>query len=116
MLPTARLPLIHLDAHGFEDWPLREELTAVTDGVVCVDDFDIGVPGYAYDTYDGVVCGPEVIKALDLDPVAAYVNSTDNVYGYPCLQTGRRGGRAYLVLGDLPDLLRHRRYFSPRSW
>ncbi|MFE0514848.1 hypothetical protein [Streptomyces sp. NPDC058964] len=113
VLAGAERPLIHLDAHGFEDWPLREELTAVKNGVVCVDDFDIGAPGWSYDTYGGVACGPGLIRALDLNLAGAYVNSTENVYGYPCLQPGRRAGRAYLVLGDLPDLLRHRKYFSP---
>jgi hypothetical protein len=113
VLPGAERPLLYLDAHGYEDWPLRGELAEVGDGVVCVDDFDIGVPGYGYDTYGGVTCGPELISGLGLDITACYVNSTENVYGFPCLQNGRRAGRAYLVIGDLPDLLSRRRFFRP---
>ncbi|MFI9597875.1 hypothetical protein [Nonomuraea sp. NPDC052265] len=109
-----RQPLFFLDAHWGEDWPLRRELAAVARGVVLIHDFDVGHPRFAYDTYDGLVCGPQVL-ALMLEPPPMYFTPDPNAaWPLPCLQVGRRAGVGVVPFGldpgplyDHPALLRH---------
>lgn len=102
-------PLFFLDAHWNSDWPLHDELSLITHGIVVIDDFDIGDPAFGFDEYHGVRCGPEMLFARCLDEVV-YVNGPDEVFPLPCLQLGRRAGRGYLVRAA-PDLLASSRYF-----
>ena len=80
-------------------WPLIEELKAIERGVVCIDDFDIGHPRFAYDTWRGVACGPQLLSRVG-DRVSEYwILDPEADLPFPCLQTGRRGGKAWLVMG-----------------
>lgn len=92
-------PFFYLDAHSEESWPLIEELKAIERGVVCIDDFDIGHPRFAYDTWRGVACGPQLLSRVG-DRVSEYwILGPEADLPFPCLQTGRRGGKAWLVMG-----------------
>lgn len=92
-------PLFYLDAHWGPDWPLARELSAASAGVVLIHDFDIGHPRFAFDVYDGVVCGPQILADL-LDPPRVYFTpDPDASHPLPCLQTGRRAGVAVLPIG-----------------
>jgi hypothetical protein len=109
-----RRPIYFLDAHWYEEWPLARELESIQRGVVVVDDFDIGNPRYGYDEYKGVRCGPDMLrKHAERIPVF-YVNNPGAPFEYPCLQTGRLGGRAYFQVDLGIDYLRGSRYFTPR--
>ena len=57
-------PFFYLDAHWYDQWPLVKEIEAIRRGVVCVDDFDIGHPRFAYDIYNDVPCGPVYLHAF----------------------------------------------------
>lgn len=101
-------PFFYLDAHGNSDWPLFRELAVIRSGVICIDDFDIGHQRFAFDSYDGIDCGPDILPDhlrsltgyFTLNPVAAFP--------YPCLQIGRRGGKAFFILGkDVSGLMLH---------
>jgi hypothetical protein len=94
-------PLFYLDAHWRRPWPLRGELTAVQHGagVVMVDDFDIGHPRFAFDEYDGIRCGADVLAGLPTPITSYWTNDPDADYPLPCLQVGRRSGVAVLPIG-----------------
>jgi hypothetical protein len=92
-------PLVYLDAHWQEAWPLVSELQSVTRGVVCVDDFDIGHPRFGFDVYGGVACDAQLIKSALPTLAELYVGNPLADYPLPCLQVGRRAGRAYLLRG-----------------
>lgn len=109
-------PIFYLDAHWYEEWPLHRELDLIRRGIVIVDDFDIGDPRFGFDSYHGEPCGPELLsKALSGRVTRFYTNNPDASFPLPCLQTGRRAGRAYVVLPPLEDKLRMSRYFIPRE-
>ncbi|MGN5633252.1 hypothetical protein [Streptomyces sp. AC154] len=95
-------PLVFLDAHWRVEWPLRTELSAVERGVVVVDDFDIGHPRFGYDHYQGVLCGPELIRNTLKSVTRMHIGNPLADYPLPCLQVGRRSGTGYL-LRDLSD-------------
>jgi hypothetical protein len=108
-------PLLYLDAHWGPDWPLARELAAITSGVAVIHDFDIGHPRFGYDTYDGVVCGPQVLAAMAAPPPLYFIPDPDAELPLPCLQTGRRAGVAVVPFGvdtqpllGMPGLLAHR--------
>jgi predicted O-methyltransferase YrrM len=93
-----RRPLFFLDAHGGAGgWPLRRELEAITAGIVVIHDFDIGHPRFAYDTYDGIVCGPALLAQIDL-PSLYFTPDPAARFPLPCLQTGRRSGIGILAI------------------
>ncbi|MGA5822163.1 hypothetical protein ACPC54_30390 [Kitasatospora sp. NPDC094028] len=97
-------PLVYLDAHWGKNWPLVAELRAVQRGVIAVDDFNIGHPRFGYDTYDGVDCGPALVRAARRDVSEMYVSDPYGSYPLPCLQVGRRRGVGYIA-ADLPATL-----------
>lgn len=114
-----RCPLYYLDAHWYEDWPLQREIELIERGVVCVDDFNIGHPGFGYDSYNGVDCGPAFLSRFADRIPHYYTNNPEAVHELPCQQQGRRGGKAYFTLGLEQDAMRHHRYFrrfdTPRA-
>jgi hypothetical protein len=109
-------PFYYLDAHWYEDWPLKGELELIERGVVMIDDFDIGHPRFGFDEYGGLRCGPEILKPFAARVPRFYVNNPEGQYELPCLQIGRRGGKAYFTVGFETDhLAANPRYFLPRS-
>lgn len=110
-------PIFYLDAHWYEEWPLQRELDLIQRGIVIVDDFDIGHPRFGFDSYEGVACDPALLsKSLATRGISRfYTNNPDASFPFPCLQTGRRAGRAYVVLPPLEDKLGMSRYFLPRE-
>ena len=105
-----RCPLYYLDAHWYEDWPLERELGLIDNGVVCVDDFNIGHPRFGYDKYGEIECGPQMLSRFADKIPHYYTNNPEAQHELPCLQTGRRGGKAYFAIGQ-HDHLKHHRYF-----
>ncbi|WP_199826916.1 hypothetical protein [Streptomyces sp. WM6378] len=101
LLSGLERPLVFLDAHWGPDWPLRAELTALKGvrALVIVDDFRIGHPRFGYDTYDGMVCGPELVADALPGLGRMFVGDVEADYPLPCLQTGRRSGSGTIVLG-----------------
>lgn len=101
-------PLYFLDAHWDPQWPLLQELDAIQRGLVVIHDFDIGHPRFAYDTYDGVVCGPELLAAMASPPPMYFTPDPMAPWPVPCLQTGRRAGVGLVAIGlDPAPLERH---------
>jgi hypothetical protein len=105
-------PILLLDAHWEQQWPLVRELDAVTAGVVLVDDFDIGHPRFGFDSYDGLVCGPQVLAAMKDPPGMYWTPDPDEDFPLPCLQVGRRAGVGIVAIGvgtgpleDHPNLI-----------
>jgi predicted O-methyltransferase YrrM len=107
--------LFFLDAHWAEQWPLARELSAIRRGIAVVHDFDIGHPRFDYDEYDGVRCGPDLLKQLSNMPDAFFTPDPDAAdYPIPCLQVGRRAGVGIVPIGvghgpldENPHLTRH---------
>lgn len=110
-----RCPFFYLDAHWYEDWPLERELSLIERGIVMVDDFDIGYPGFGFDEYNGVRCGPEMLVRFRDKIPRYYTNNPGAFYEFPCLQNGRRGGKAYFPVAQARDYLAYCRYFLPRD-
>lgn len=99
-------PLIYLDAHWGETWPLRDELNATGRAIVVIDDFDIGHERFGFDHYDGAVCGPQMVHDCLPTLPRLWVGNPYAPYPLPCLQTGRRSGTGFLPLGLDPTPLR----------
>ncbi|MEU0030837.1 hypothetical protein [Streptomyces sp. NPDC006335] len=106
MIAGMRRPFVYLDAHWYDVWPLQQELSVLEHAVVAIDDFDIGHPRFSFDAYDGVRCGPELVAEALPDQRDIYVGDPEAVYPYPCLQTGRRSGTAFLLRDLEPAALR----------
>ncbi|MGW2541299.1 ATP-binding protein [Kitasatospora sp. NPDC001574] len=113
LLEGLRRPLLYLDAHWGEDWPLSRELAAVGSAVVAVDDFDIGHGRFGFDTYDGTACGPALVSQALPQLEHLYVGDPEAHYPLPCLQTGRRSGTGYLALGLDQSLIGASPMFRP---
>lgn len=107
-------PFFYLDAHWYDEWPLERELTLIETGVVMIDDFDIGHPRFGFDEYNGLRCGPEMLERFREKIPYYYTNNPNAMHELPCLQTGRRGGKAYFTLNQQRDYLRFCRYFLRR--
>lgn len=110
-----RCPLFYLDAHWYKAWPLQRELALIDNGVVCIDDFNIGDPAFGFDAYDGVECGPAILTPFRDKIPYFYVNNSKALHELPCQQQGRRGGKAYFHVGPYTDHMRHHRYFERRE-
>ncbi len=109
-------PIFYLDAHWYEQWPLERELATIRTGIAIVDDFDIGHPAFGFDSYNGDTCGPGLLSRLLTGRVDSYLtNNPGASYPFPCLQTGRRAGRAYVVLPPLENRLTLSRWFVSRN-
>jgi len=109
---TFARPFLYLDAHWLQHWPLLDELRRVRTGVVCIDDFDIGLPRFAFDHYDGVTCGPALVAQARPDLRHYFAGNPHTDYPYPCLQVGRRAGRGYLAIGLSPAPLQTSQMFT----
>ncbi|WP_128433745.1 hypothetical protein [Streptomyces cyaneus] len=92
-------PLVYLDAHWYEHWPIREEMTLIGTGIVAIDDFDIGHPRFSFDEYDGIRLDAGLVAQVLPEHDELFVGDPEADYPFPCLQTGRRSGTAYLVRG-----------------
>jgi hypothetical protein len=112
-LGAAKTPLIYLDAHWRDEWPLASELSSVDRGIVIVDDFDIGIPRFGFDTYGGIACGLEYIaKFLPRSITSVFFSNPQAEYPLPCLQTGRRAGRCFVAFGLDSGPLRNSGFFN----
>jgi hypothetical protein len=94
-----RCPFYYLDAHWYEPWPLERELAAIDRGVIQIDDFDIGDPRFGFDEYNGVRCGPQLMQRYAARFPHYYTINPNAPYPLPCLQIGRRAGRAICLAG-----------------
>lgn len=103
---SGQQPFIYLDAHWYDDLPLREELEIVQQfwpkAVVMVDDFAVPESTYGYDDYgDG--------KALTLDYLAPLAPTNLEAF-FPSApaaeETGCRRGSVILASGEVADSLR----------
>lgn len=92
------MPLIYLDAHWGKQWPLPDELESLDRAIVIVDDYDIGHPRFAYDEYDGVRCDQHLLRQY-LPVTRIFVPDPTHQHAFPCLQVGRRAGRAIFAVG-----------------
>lgn len=108
-------PMYFLDAHWYEDWPLAREIELIDNGVVCIDDFNIGHPRFGFDSYQGVDCGPEVLLPFKQKIPVYYVNNPNASFEYPCLQMGRLGGKAFYQVGQTVDYMQFCKYFAARK-
>lgn len=95
-------PLFFLDAHWGAHWPLARELAAITTGIVVIHDFDIGHPRFAFDTYQGMDCGPGVLASMPTPPARYFTPDPQADHPLPCLQTGRRAGVGIVAVGMDP--------------
>jgi predicted O-methyltransferase YrrM len=101
---------IYLDAHWYEDLPLREELELIgktwKESVIMIDDFQVpGDPGYGYDNYG-------IGKKLTLDLILDLLHTLDLVPFFPALSSEQETGakRGCIVLtrkGKLAETLSH---------
>ncbi|MFC9472697.1 methyltransferase domain-containing protein [Nocardia sp. NPDC056952] len=107
------IPLVYLDAHWGDRWPLVDELNAVERGIVVVDDFDIGNPRFGFDVYDGVACDAALIRKSRVDIEVVYIGNPRAKYPYPCLQVGRRAGRCFIPVGISPENFEQSDMFEP---
>jgi hypothetical protein len=98
-------PMLFLDAHWDHAWPLRRELAAITTGIVIIHDFDVGHPRFAFDTYEGVVCGPGIFAGMPAPPARYFTPDPDAEHSLPCLQIGRRAGVGIVAVGMDPEPL-----------
>lgn len=104
-----------LDAHWGARWPLLAELDTLSGSVAVVHDFDIGHPRFSFDAYDGITCGPGLLRQLARRPGRYFVFAPDSAAPLPCLQTGRRAGVAVIAAGLDDRLLEASRYLTARS-
>lgn len=105
---NSKIPFYYLDAHWEDYWPLVDELKAIKTGIVCIDDFDIGTPGFSSDEYKGVRNNKQLV--LDNIDVELYTNNPDALYPYPRLQRERISGRGYFKIGIKED------HFISNNW
>ncbi|MEU6034002.1 class I SAM-dependent methyltransferase [Actinomadura sp. NPDC047616] len=94
-------PLFFLDAHWGDPWPLPRELTKIRSGaaVAIIHDFDVGHPRFAFDAYNGVTCGVDVLATLPDPPQEYFTPDPGARWPLPCLQVGRRAGFAVVTSG-----------------
>jgi hypothetical protein len=101
------MPFYYLDAHWYDYWPLQDELNYIDRGVVCISDFKLGINKhgipYEGDTYNGVDLNHEFLLKCGIKETI-YNNNYNEIekYPLPCLQVGRRTGRAYFCK-SVPD-------------
>jgi hypothetical protein len=99
--------LFYLDAHWYEDLPLRDELDIITGAwrlpIVLIDDFQVADdPGYGYDDYGAG-------RRLSLDYLAQFTVDTFEVFAPSASsveETGYRRGYALLAPPSLADNVR----------
>lgn len=102
---TGSTVLLYLDAHGYEDLPLEEEISIIfssTDrAIVLIDDFQVPYdPGYGYDDYgDG--------KALTAQYIAGNVGRYKLAQFFPAIRSDSESGarRGCVVLARHPNIV-----------
>lgn len=92
--PSFERPLVFLDAHGYDYWPLADELAAISFGMVCIHDFDIGHPNFHFDEYDGRKCD---ISFIPKEYTPVYINNPAIPGGRESMADANRG-RAYVPI------------------
>ena len=92
-------PFFFLDAHFFEQWPLKDELSFIKKGVVCIHDFNIKNVNYSYNSYQGTMCDSSLVAEHLKHDVTIFTNNPKGNYPYPVLQKKRLSGRGYFVIG-----------------
>ena len=92
-------PFFFLDAHFFEQWPLKDELSFIKKGVVCIHDFNIKNVNYSYNSYQGTMCDSSLVAEHLKHDVTIFTNNPKGNYTYPVLQKKRLSGRGYFVIG-----------------
>lgn len=97
-------PLIYLDAHWADEWPLEGELESLKTAVIVIDDYDIGHERFSFDCYDGVACDRQLLDRV-LPTSRVFVPDVSYAHRFPCLQVGRRSGQAFLTIGLSDDRL-----------
>jgi hypothetical protein len=101
-------PLVLLDAHWYEPWPLPQELRAVDRmprAVVAIDDFFIGHQRFGFDSY-ARRCDAELVSEEIPSADVMFIGNPEASHAFPCLQVGRRAGVGYVVHGMNPDPIR----------
>jgi len=91
-----RKAVFWLDAHWDMEWPLLDELRIIkgskVDAMVFVDDFDIGVNGFGFDSYKGQVLNLDYIRGVIGDaPISfpEYKPPHDQTRGYAIVRFGK---------------------------
>jgi len=104
-------PFLFLDAHGSGEWPLISEINNAGTGLFCIHDFNIKHPRFSYDAYDGIPCDFDLLREIRQSISPVYTNNPMARYPFPCLQIGRRSGRAYFTKGRSDAYLRGSQFF-----
>ena len=102
-LSTTQFPLIYLDAHWEDYWPLQDEIKHITHGIVCVGDFNIKDARFGFDTYNDIVCDLSHLTQCTTRKI--YCNNPNSMYHLPLMTNQRMGGRAYFFEGTDEDYL-----------
>jgi len=103
-LPSLDFPLIYLDAHWEDYWPLWDEIKHITHGIVCVGDFNIKNGRFGFDRYNGIDCDLAFLAQCTTNR-KIYCNNPNSVYCFPLMQNQRLGGRAYFFVRTSEDYL-----------
>lgn len=106
--PPFERPLVFLDAHWFDYWPLPDEIAAIKFGIVNIHDFDIGHSDFHYDRYRGRKCDMSFVPS-EYFPV--YGNNPNVPGGRIALGNANRG-RGYFLVG-MDDKLQSSDLFVP---
>jgi hypothetical protein len=99
-----KIPFYYLDAHWYDYWPLQDELESIESGIICISDFKLGMNKYGIvydgDAYDGINLDNDFLLKCGVKETV-YTNNYNEIekYPLPCLQVGRRSGRAYFCKG-----------------
>lgn len=107
-----KLPFYFLDAHGFDYWPLIDEIKNIKKGIVSVDDFDIGVDIFGYDQFEGKKCGVDIIPDECLSTPIYGNNPNPLIYSYPLPPTIQLAGRGFFGIGVKEDLIKYNKMFK----
>jgi hypothetical protein len=60
--PETGVPIFFLDAHGYDRWPLKDEIAAIKQGLVVIHDFDIEHPRFAYESLGKDRCDDALLR------------------------------------------------------
>lgn len=92
--------LVYLDAHWFDDWPLKKELLAIGESdpdntIVVIDDFKVPERDFQFDSYKEKACElSEIENELD---IAFGKNGWFLYYNDSSLRAMKGVGKAYII-------------------